>query len=96
MAYSPTSLLCGTTISCVAVRSWISLKSSVGSFGNYLSKFIKLTLPIQKKERRTRLILAGVWPAGPALRRIALRRTVPVNGTRIILVAARVIRKRGV
>jgi hypothetical protein len=47
-AYSPTSLLCGTTISCVAVRSWISLKSSVGSFGNYLRVDINLKLLTHK------------------------------------------------
>ena len=63
----------------------MSLKSTEGSFGN--CKLKGSTVDSQKGIERlpTSKILEGVWPAGPAFRSKALRRTVPVNGMRIIL-----------
>jgi hypothetical protein len=85
MEYSPTSLFWGIANSCVGFISDMSLKSRVGSFGNCELKVSALDSQKDIERLHTSKILEGVWPAGPAFRSKALRRTVPVNGTRIIL-----------
>lgn len=89
-AYSPTSRFWGTANSCVGTfpPSPRSSKSSVGWFVYYtrsLVAFLDLYVVCGRDRTRTRAIFSGVCPAGPALRRMAFRRTVPVKGIRIIL-----------